>query len=186
GDTGYISLCKSIVYQQLAGKAAAAILLKFLRRFGTLKALTKEDSELTPDDFEFPRPSVVASLDVDEMRECGLGQRKSEYMKAVAEKFRDGELSDAKLAALSDDEVTKALVAIRGIGPWTADMFLMFHLKRANVLPTLDLAIRKSMCKHFGVPFTKTTPTHDELVALGRIWEPYRSVATWYMWRMSD
>ncbi|KAI8319023.1 DNA glycosylase [Martensiomyces pterosporus] len=188
-DTSYISLCESIIYQQLAGKAAAAILLKFLKRYGKLKdeskapLLDQENSGLDSGDFIFPSPELVATLDVAEMKAVGLGQRKAEYLKEVASKFNDGTLSDSMLASLPDEDVSKALVAIRGIGQWTADMFLMFHLKRANVLPTLDLAIRKAMCHHFGAKFGKNTPTHDEMVEMGRIWEPYRSVATWYMWQ---
>ncbi|KAJ1666438.1 hypothetical protein IW140_006417 [Coemansia sp. RSA 1813] len=189
-DTSYISLCQSIIYQQLAGKAAEAILLRFLKRYGTLKHAASKStgdqssaSSLTTKDFVFPSAEQVVEFDVDEMKAVGLGQRKAEYLKEVALNFSNGTLSEDMLAAMSDEEASRALVSIRGIGQWTADMFLMFHLKRPNVLPTLDLAIRKAMCQHFGVPFGKKTPTHDQMVKLGEIWEPYRSVATWYMWR---
>ncbi|KAJ2251793.1 hypothetical protein GGI13_003650 [Coemansia sp. RSA 455] len=191
GHTSYISLCQSIIYQQLAGKAAAAILLRFLKQYGTLKdeskadMLTASEASLGSSDFIFPTPQQVAAIDTEELKNVGLGQRKAEYLKEVANKFNDGTLSDEKLARMSDSEVAAELVAIRGIGPWTADMFLMFHLKRTNILPTLDLAVRKAMCHHFGVPFGKKTPTHEALVEMGQIWEPYRSVATWYMWRLS-
>ncbi|KAJ2061418.1 hypothetical protein GGI17_003099 [Coemansia sp. S146] len=191
GHTSYISLCQSIIYQQLAGKAAAAILLRFLKQYGTLKDESKADlltasgASLDSSDFVFPTPQQVAAIDTEELKNVGLGQRKAEYLKEVANKFNDGTLSDEKLAKMSDSEAAAALVAIRGIGPWTADMFLMFHLKRTNILPTLDLAVRKAMCHHFGVPFGKKTPTHEALVEMGQIWEPYRSVATWYMWRLS-
>ncbi|KAJ1719334.1 hypothetical protein LPJ53_005886 [Coemansia erecta] len=188
--TSYVSLCQSVIYQQLAGKAAAAILLRFLKRYGELKdpnkanILEADDGSLTSDDFIFPSAAHVTTLDVDEMKAVGLGQRKAEYLKEVANQFNDGNLSDEKLANMSDEEASQALVSIRGIGQWTADMFLMFHLKRPNVLPTLDLAIRKAMCHHFGVPFGKKTPTHEQMVEMGAVWEPYRSVATWYMWRL--
>ncbi|KAJ2158234.1 hypothetical protein GGF46_003911 [Coemansia sp. RSA 552] len=191
-NTSFISLCQSVIYQQLAGSAARAILRRFLRRYGTLKdeekraLLDDPRSELTEDDFYFPTPEAMVRLDVEDMRHAGLSQRKGEYLKAVAEKFHDGTLSDTLLAGMSDSEVSRSLVAIRGIGQWTADMFLMFHLKRPNVLPTLDLAVRKGMAQHFGVPFGKKTPAHNELVELAQIWEPYRSVATWYMWRVAN
>ncbi|KAJ2487583.1 hypothetical protein IWW37_005180 [Coemansia sp. RSA 2050] len=191
GHTSYISLCQSIIYQQLAGKAAAAILLRFLKRYGKLKdeskaeLLTVDGASLDSSDFIFPTPEQVAAIDTEELKNAGLGQRKAEYLKEVAKKFNDGTLSDEKLARMSDSEAAAALVAIRGIGPWTADMFLMFHLKRTNILPTLDLAVRKAMCHHFGVPFGKKTPTHEHMVEMGQIWEPYRSVATWYMWKLS-
>ncbi|KAJ2806055.1 hypothetical protein H4R21_001025 [Coemansia helicoidea] len=190
-DSSFVSLSQSIVYQQLAGKAAQAILLRFLRRFGEPKSAgagsppDRDDPSLGCDDFVFPSADVVATLDVDEMKAVGLGQRKAEYISAVAARFNDGTLSDERLAAMSDDEVSRALVAIRGIGQWSADMFLMFHLKRPNVLPTLDLAVRKAMCAHFGVPFGKKTPSHEQMVEMGRAWEPYRSVASWYMWRLA-
>ncbi|KAJ2780129.1 hypothetical protein H4R18_003633 [Coemansia javaensis] len=195
-DSCFTSLCRSVIYQQLAGKAAQAILLRFLKRYGTLVDAAKAPlllldgaegpSALSCDDFRFPGPQAVAALDVDEVRAVGLGQRKAEYIRAVAERFNDGTLSDERLASMGDDEASRALVAIRGIGQWTADMFLMFHLKRPNVLPTLDLAVRKAMCSHFGVPFGKNSPTHEQMVELARPWEPYRSVATWYMWRLAN
>ncbi|KAJ2726794.1 hypothetical protein GGI07_000305 [Coemansia sp. Benny D115] len=190
GQSSYESLCQSIIFQQLAGKAATAILLRFLKRYGQLKDASKtadlesESSTLTTADFVFPPPAMVAGLDVDEMRAVGLGQRKAEYLKEVATRFKDGKLSEGLLKDMSDEEVSRVLVAIRGIGQWTADMFLMFHLKRPNVLPTLDLAVRKAMCHHFGVPFGKKTPTHEQMVELARPWEPYRSIASWYMWRL--
>ncbi|KAJ1820738.1 hypothetical protein LPJ56_003376 [Coemansia sp. RSA 2599] len=190
GHSSFISLSQSIVYQQLAGKAAAAILLRFLKRYGQLKDASKatmleqDDGSLTYDDFVFPSPDRVAALDVDEMRAVGLGQRKAEYLKEVARRFSEGELSDEKLAKMTGDEVSRSLVAIRGIGQWTADMFLMFHLKRPDVLPTLDLAVRKAMCHHFGVQFTKNTPTHEQMIEMSRHWAPFRSIATWYMWRL--
>ncbi|KAJ1642803.1 hypothetical protein J3B02_001776 [Coemansia erecta] len=190
GYGSYVSLSQSIIYQQLAGKAAAAILLRFLKRYGQLKDASKaamleqDDASLTYDDFVFPSPDRVAALDVGEMREVGLGQRKAEYLKEIAKRFSDGELSDERLVKMTDEEVSTKLVAIRGIGQWTADMFLMFHLKRPDVLPTLDLAVRKAMCHHFGTRFTKNTPTHEEMVEMSRHWVPYRSVATWYMWRL--
>ncbi|KAJ2698785.1 hypothetical protein FB645_005541 [Coemansia sp. IMI 203386] len=190
GHSGYVSLSQSIIYQQLAGKAAAAILLRFLKRYGQLKDASKaamleqDDASLVYDDFLFPSPDRVVALDVNEMREVGLGQRKAEYLKEVAKRFSDGVLSDQKLAEMTDEEVSRSLVSIRGVGQWTADMFLMFHLKRPDVLPTLDLAVRKAMCHHFGVRFSKNTPTHEEMVEMSRHWVPYRSVATWYMWRL--
>ncbi|KAJ2305468.1 hypothetical protein IWW51_006219 [Coemansia sp. RSA 2702] len=187
GDTSYVSLCKSIIFQQVAGSAARAILLRFLRQYGTLKRTSPlpEGAQLTPADFVFPSAQAIVDMNVEEMRSYGLSQRKAEYLQAVAEQFNNGTLSEEQLARMTDAEVSQALVAIRGIGQWTADMFLMFHLKRPNVLPTLDLAVRKAMCHHFKVPFGKKTPTHEQMVDMARAWEPYRSVATWYMWRLA-
>ncbi|KAJ1901021.1 hypothetical protein LPJ66_001066 [Kickxella alabastrina] len=198
-QSSYVSLCQSIIYQQLAGKAAAAILLRFLKQYGIRKKpqqppilptaadeIEEMEAPVTADDFIFPPASLVFSLDVDEMKSVGLGQRKAEYLQEVARQFHEGLLSDTALALMSDEEVSRALVTVRGIGQWTADMFLIFHLKRPNVLPTMDLAVRKAMCKHFSVPFGKKTPTHEQMVEMGSVWEPYRSVATWYMWKYTD
>lgn len=176
-QSSYVSLCQSIIYQQLAGKAAQAILQRFVQRFGT-----PVDSE---DEYKFPEPSVVIELNLDEMKQTGVGQRKAEYLKEVAQKFHSGQLSDKLLSNMSDTEVSEVLVSIRGIGQWTADMFLIFHLKRPDILPTLDLAIRKAMSKHFNLPFSKTTPTHQQMVEAAQVWAPYRSVATWYMWKLA-
>ncbi|KAJ2542110.1 hypothetical protein GGF49_003118 [Coemansia sp. RSA 1853] len=190
-DTSFVSLCKSVIFQQLAGNAARAILLRFLKRYGTLidnskaSLLTDGSSALLITDFEFPTAQQVAAMDVDEMKAVGLGQRKAEYLQAVARQFNSGALSEKLLLGMSDENVSRALVSIRGIGQWTADMFLMFHLKRPNVLPTLDLAVRKAMCHHFKVPFGKKTPPHEQMVEMAQAWEPYRSVATWYMWRLA-
>ncbi|KAI9471468.1 DNA glycosylase [Coemansia mojavensis] len=177
-DSSFVSLCKSVIFQQLAGSAARAILLKFLKRFGTLK-----DQSLTH--FVFPSPQAVVSMDHAELKAVGLSQRKAEYLQAVAERFNNGTLSDELLVSMSDSQVSEALVSIRGIGQRTADMFMMFYLKRPNILPTLDLAVRKAMCHHFKVPFGKRTPTHNQMVEMANAWEPYRSVATWYMWRLA-
>ncbi|KAI7832967.1 DNA glycosylase [Kickxella alabastrina] len=198
-QSSYVSLCQSIIYQQLAGKAAAAILLRFLKQYGIRKKpqqplilptaadeIEEMEAPVTADDFIFPSASLVSSLDVDEMKSVGLGQRKAEYLKEIARQFHEGLLSDTALALMSDEEVSRTLVTVRGIGQWTADMFLIFHLKRPNVLPTVDLAVRKAMCKHFGVAFGKKTPTHEQMVEMGSVWEPYRSVATWYMWKYAD
>ncbi|KAJ2632269.1 hypothetical protein H4R22_001380 [Coemansia sp. RSA 1290] len=191
-DSSFVSLCKSVIFQQLAGSAARAILLKFLKRFGTLKDqslsyLLEDDSakQLTPAHFVFPSPQAVVSMDHAELKAVGLSQRKAEYLQAVAERFNNGTLSDELLVSMSDSQVSEALVSIRGIGQWTADMFMMFYLKRPNILPTLDLAVRKAMCHHFKVPFGKRTPTHNQMVEMANAWEPYRSVATWYMWRLA-
>ncbi|KAJ1866238.1 hypothetical protein LPJ55_006023, partial [Coemansia sp. RSA 990] len=155
-DSSFVSLCKSVIFQQLAGSAARAILLKFLKRFGTLKDqslsyLLEDDSakQLTPAHFVFPSPQAVVSMDHAELKAVGLSQRKAEYLQAVAERFNNGTLSDELLVSMSDSQVSEALVSIRGIGQWTADMFMMFYLKRPNILPTLDLAVRKAMCHHF-------------------------------------
>ncbi|KAJ2446305.1 hypothetical protein IWW46_000994 [Coemansia sp. RSA 2440] len=190
-ETSFVSLCKSVIFQQLAGNAARAILLRFLKRYGTLtdtsKAplLTDDSSELQLTDFEFPTAQQVVAMDVEEMKAVGLGQRKAEYLQAVAEQFNSGALSEKMLLGMSDENVSRTLVSIRGIGQWTCDMFLMFHLKRPNILPTGDLAVRKAMCHHFKVPFGKKTPTHEQMVEMAQAWEPYRSVATWYMWRLA-
>ncbi|KAJ1920958.1 hypothetical protein H4219_001011 [Mycoemilia scoparia] len=207
GDSAscFEALAKSIIYQQLAGKAARAIYIKFLALFGLnpppVPSATTDSSDNgtsstsknsgdgnweSEERIGFPSPAQVLTHTVETLRPAGLSVRKAEYILALASNFELGNLSDAKLLEMSDEEVSKSLTSIRGIGQWTVDMFLMFHLRRPNILPTLDLAVKKAMCQHFGVPFSKNSPKHDQLVELAKHWAPYRSIATWYMWQTQD
>ncbi|KAJ1675568.1 hypothetical protein EV182_001016 [Spiromyces aspiralis] len=187
------ALAKSIIYQQISGLAARAIYAKFLRLFDLDLPKAIVVSVDPNDDWgeqstapRFPTPSQVLSMSIDTLRSAGLSLRKAEYILELAQQFNSGNLSDVSLSSMSDEQVSRTLTSIRGIGQWTVDMFLMFHLHRPNVLPTLDLAVKKAMCQHFGVPYGKNTPKHAELVELAKVWEPYRSVAAWYMWQLLD
>jgi DNA-3-methyladenine glycosylase II len=160
------TLVRSIVYQQLSGKVAVVILGRLLRAAGP---------QLTPQSILKLRPS--------RMRALGLSKAKTEYIRDLARHVRDGSLDFGQLPALSDDEVIEKLVAVKGIGPWTAHMFLMFGLERLDVLPTGDLGIKNALRKEYGL---EALPTPAEMEKLAQRWRPYCTVACWYLWRTVD
>jgi DNA-3-methyladenine glycosylase II len=161
------TLVRSITYQQLSGKAAATI-------FGRLAAAAKVDP-LTPESILKLRPA--------RMRTLGLSGQKMGYIRTLARMTRDGEVSFEGLAKLDDAAVIEHLTRVKGVGVWTVQMFLMFALKRRNVLPTGDLGIRAAMKKAYSL---EALPKPAEMETLAAAWHPYCSVATWYLWRSLD
>ncbi len=166
-DTNLGMLVRAIVYQQLAGAAAAAI-------HGRLIAAL--DGEVTPE--------RLLALPDGALRSAGLSGRKAETLLDLAGKVADGTvvLDPGRLRAESDDEVIARLSSVRGIGTWTAQMFLLFQLRRLDVWPTGDLGVRKGYGLAWGIP----TPTPKQLDRLGDPYRPYRSVAAWYCWRAAE
>lgn len=162
------SLARAIVYQQLHGKAAATI-------FGRACALTPGR--------RFPRPVEWLALDADSIRACGLSANKAAALRDLAERAHDGRLDLRRAASLGDEELVERLVAVRGIGVWSAQMFLMFKLGRLDVLPTGDLGVQEGLRRLDGLV---ERPTAKELEARGAVWRPLASVAAWYMWRMTE
>jgi DNA-3-methyladenine glycosylase II len=160
------SLSKAIVYQQLAGKAAGSI----HRRFTDLVPGT-----MTAD--------KVLALDPEAIRSAGLSRAKRDAVLDLARHTVAGSLELQDLESLDDDVLTGALCRVRGIGPWTAQMFLLFELGRLNVWPTGDLAVRKGFSLAFG---RQPVPTARELEPLGDPFQPYRSLVAWYCWRVLD
>ncbi len=182
------SLAEAIVYQQLNGKAAETIFKRFA-------ALTGEP--LTPEG--------ILELSDEQMRGVGLSKQKSAYLKDLATKTSSGLLDFARLPDLPDAEVVEHLTQVKGIGVWTAQMFLMFTLKRENVLPTGDFGVRMAMYKHYLEVQRKVQraakssaaakkvrknkiklPTPEQMEKIAKRWEPYRSVACWYLWQSLD
>ncbi len=164
------SLVQSIVYQQLNGKAAATIHARVLALFGGGKGLT---------------PRRLLKMPAAKMRGAGLSANKLAAMRDLAEKTLSGVVRPRReLETLSDAEIIERLTAVRGVGVWTAQMFLMFRLGRPDVLPTGDFGVRKG----FGLLYRKSgrLPPPSALEKHGRVWAPYRSVASWYMWRKLD
>jgi DNA-3-methyladenine glycosylase II len=157
------ALCESVAYQQLAGKAAAAIFGRFVEAVG---------GEVTPE--------RVLALSEDELRAPGLSGAKARCIRALAERAASGELPLEALDDLPDEEIVAALSAVPGIGRWTAEMFLLFQLGRLDVWPVGDYGVRKGYALAYGLP---ELPTPKELTALGERFHPYRSVAAWYCWR---
>jgi DNA-3-methyladenine glycosylase II len=166
GEADFSSLAESIVYQQLNGKAAATIFQRFADLAG--EPLT---------------PQGILKLSDEQLRGVGLSKQKSAYLKDLAVKTAAGLLDFARLPALPDEEVIEHLTQVKGIGEWTAHMFLMFSLRRQNVLPTGDYGIQVAMKKHYK---KRKLPKPKDMQKIARAWEPYRSVACWYMWRSLD
>jgi len=161
----YGALVRTIVGQQLSTRAARAIYDRLTQRFGG-RAPTPE--EILADDPEELRTSV------------GLSHAKVRYLRSLAEHVLDGSLELGKLGRLSDDEVTARLTAVSGIGRWSADMFLMFHLQRPDVLPVGDLGIRKAFQALYGLP---ALPEAGEMERIAEPWRPHRSLACLFLWR---
>lgn len=163
----FASLVRSIGHQQLKGKAAETIL-------GRLK--TKLKNRVTP--------QALLKLSIEDLRTCGLSQAKSLALIDLAQKCCDGTIPEYKnLKTLDDDQVIDVLCQVRGIGPWTGHMFLMFQMGRLDVLPTGDYGVRKGYTQLYK---KKVLVTKADLEILGEKWRPYRSVASWYMWRVLD
>jgi len=166
-ETHFAALLRAVVYQQLAGAAAAAIHGRLIAALG---------GEVTPE--------RLLSLSADTLRAAGLSASKTASLRDLAAKVLDGTvvLDPSGLRAESDAEVVARLSAVRGIGRWTAEMFLIFQLRRLDVWPTGDLGVRKGFGLAWGIP----TPTAKQLEPLGDPYRPYRSVVAWYCWRAAE
>jgi DNA-3-methyladenine glycosylase II len=161
----YGALLRAITGQQLSVRAAQAIYGRLLERFGG----------------RTPTPAEILADDPDALKAAaGLSRAKVASLRSLAEHVLAGELELDRLAELSDEEVMRALVAVKGIGQWTADMFLMFTLHRPDILPVGDLGIRNAVARAYGLD---AVPQPDAVVAIGEPWRPYRTRASRYLWR---
>lgn len=162
------ALARNIIYQQLHGKAAAAIHARVLALFGGDKL----------------RPEDVLGAPDETLRGAGLSGAKLAALRDLAAKTADGTVPTlARLRRMPDEEIVERLTRVRGIGRWTVEMLLMFRLGRADVLPVGDFAVRKGFALAYGL---EESPKPKELTEYGERWRPYRSVASWYMWRAVD
>ncbi|HYL72739.1 MAG TPA: DNA-3-methyladenine glycosylase [Bryobacteraceae bacterium] len=166
-EPSFDTLVRSIVYQQLSGKVAKVI-------FGRLLDAVP-GKKLTP--------AGILKLTPARMRKCGLSKQKTAYIRDLARKTAKGHLKFEALPALPDEAVIEHLTQVKGIGVWTAHMFLMFALERPNVLPTGDLGIRSAIRKAYGL---EDLPHPKQIEELAASWHPYCSVASWYLWRSLD
>ena len=162
----FCSLAEAIVYQQLNGKAAVTIFNRFAAIAG--EPLT---------------PQGILKLSDEQLRSVGLSKQKSAYLKDLAAKTASGSLDFTRLHELTDEEVIQHLTQVKGVGVWTAQMFLMFSLRRPNVLPTGDYGVQVAIRKHYK---KRKLPKPKDMEKIAKAWEPYRSVACWYMWRSLD
>ncbi len=166
-DGSYRALARAIFFQQLAGPAARAIMNRVLEALDT-------------DDRRFFRPEEFLSATDEEIRSAGLSRQKLACLRDLSQKFASGELCEDEFAAQDDEEVVRRVAAVKGIGRWTAEMFLIFSLGRPDVLPVDDLGVRRGFQQAYGIP---ELPSPEEMERIAERWRPYRSVATWYMWR---
>src|SRR3954468_4592814 len=165
--THFDALCRSIVYQQLSTKAASTIHSRFLDLFEN----------------RVPTPEAVAATPEPKLRAVGLSTQKTSYIRDIANKVHTGALPLDHLDELPDQEIIDYLIQVKGVGVWTAQMFLMFRLGRLDVLPDLDLGIRNAIKKAYRV---RGVPNAKRIAKIGAPWRPYASIACWYLWRSLD
>ena len=160
------SLVEAIIYQQLAGSAAAVIYNRFVKIHG-----------------RFPEANQLLATPDSALRTAGLSSRKIEYLKDLSSKVADGQLKLSLLREMGDEQVIEHLLQGKGIGRWTAERFLIFCLGREDVLPVGDLGLRKAMQKTYGL---RQLPSPEVMHNIAQLWRPYRSIGTWYMWKSLD
>ncbi|HLU66700.1 MAG TPA: DNA-3-methyladenine glycosylase [Kofleriaceae bacterium] len=161
------SLTRAIIYQQLSGKAAATIYRRFLDLFGG----------------RFPSAAELAAIPMARLRGAGLSGAKAEYVLDLARRVADGSIDPRRFRRMEDEALIAHLTQVKGIGRWSVHMFLLFGLGRPDVLPTGDLGVRKGMQLLFRLP---DLPAPSAMEELAEPWRPYRSIASWYMWRLLE
>jgi DNA-3-methyladenine glycosylase II len=166
-DDAYGMLVRSITGQQLSTRAAATIYGRLTDRYGG----------------RTPTPQEIIDTDPQELRALGLSNAKAAYLRDLAEHIVDGELPVDDLASMSDTEVYDVLIAVKGLGRWTIDMFLMFHLGRPDVLPVGDLGIRKAIQVQYGL---EDLPSPSQMEQIAETWRPHRTLACLYLWESLD
>ena len=168
-ETNYFqSLTRSIIYQQLSGKAAKTISDRFI-------ALYEEK--------DYPSPNDILNTNHKTLRSVGLSNAKANYIKNISQAFLDGTVDYKNLNNFSDDEIMNQLITIKGVGPWTAQMFLIFTLNRPDIFPLGDLGVQKGFQKYFKL---EKIPTLDIMEKRAEQWKPFRTVVSLYIWRVID
>lgn len=162
-STPFMTLARAIVGQQVSTKSADATWARFVARCGRR-----------------PAPAKVAAVSLDELREVGLSRRKCEYIIDLATHFAEKKVQPSKWAGMDDEQIIADLCAIRGVGRWTAEMFLIFSLQRPDVLPLDDAGLLRAISLHY---FSGEPVSRFEAREVAQAWAPWRSVATWYLWR---
>ena len=167
--TVYASLVRSIVYQQLNGKVAGVILNRLLDLFPGKR---------------FPSPESILSISIDRLRGAGLSNQKAQYIRNIAQASIDGIVPDSRKAnRMTDQQLINQLTSIKGVGRWTVEMLLIFRLGRPDVLPATDYGVQKGFAI---VKCLDKHPKPKQLIVAGECWSPYRTVATWYLWRATE
>lgn len=165
----YTALTRAIVFQQLSGKAASTI-------YGRVVALTPGP--------RFPTPKDILAFSIEQLRSAGLSRGKASYIQNLAQAAIAGSLPTARqVVSMCDEDLITSLTAIKGVGVWTVQMYLIFTLHRPDILPIGDLGVRKGFSKVYK---KRKMPTPKALAAFGERWKPHRTVAAWYLWRAID
>ncbi|MBT3367452.1 MAG: DNA-3-methyladenine glycosylase 2 family protein [Nitrospina sp.] len=163
----YLVLCRAIIGQQISTKAAESISNRFVKIF--------KGSGVTPE--------RVQSLSDNQLREIGLSKQKVRYIKDLSVKFLDGTIRSHRMPYMRNEEIIQQLTGVYGIGPWTAEMFLIFSLNRLDVLPVGDLGLKAGLKKIYNM---RALPAPERVRALGKKWHPFETIGTWYTWRTLD
>jgi len=167
----FVLLCKSIYSQQISTTVAAVLFGRFREKFPRKR----------------PTPARVLKLLTEgseaDLKGCGLSRQKKKYLIDLAQHFLSGKIPNHRLSSLTDDEEIESLTAVHGIGRWTAEMFLMMVLNRPDVLPVDDLGLQRAIKQAYSL---KQWPKKTKMLKLGQVWRPYRTIASWYLWRASD
>ena len=161
----FLTLVRSIVGQQISVRAADTI-------WSRLQEAVKKIS-----------PPAILACPTESLRQCGLSARKTEYLFDLATHFGTGQIHTGRWPSMSDAEIISELTAVRGIGVWTAEMFLIFNQLRPDIFPLYDIGLQKAVAKHY---CAGERPGRSQLIGIGERWRPWRSVATWYLWRSLD
>ena len=164
----FTELVKAIIYQQLSGKAASTIYNRFLGLYSEKR--------------KHPSTKELINTDHEKLRNVGLSNQKVEYIKTIAEFFEVHPYSKKDFNKLTDNEIRDQIIGIRGVGPWTVDMFLMFTLNRLDVFPVLDLGVQKGFSK---MNKLKKLPSEKKMIKAAEQWKPYRSIASYYFWKIA-
>lgn len=164
GDA-FTTLARSIVGQQISVKAAASVWQKLVYQFSNIT------------------PSRIFTADIDQLRACGLSARKANYIHNLSARFLDGVYDEAKWQSMDDESLINLLIQFNGIGRWTAEMFLIFYMLRPDVLPLADIGLQRAISIHYHHNQSVDSPL---IIEIAKNWQPWRSVATWYLWRSLD
>ncbi len=167
----FVLLCRAIYSQQISSKVAQVLFARFCGKFPRRR----------------PTPQRVVELltngHAEDLKSCGLSRQKKAYLIDLAQHFLDGRIPNRRLSRMSDEQIIEALTAVKGIGQWTAEMFLMFVLNRPDVLPVDDLGLQTAVKRAYGMAHR---PKAAELREFGEKWKPWRTVASWYLWRAAE
>ena len=158
------SLCRSVIYQQISGKAAKKISDRYLSLFD-------QDVKMTPAD--------VLEIDIEKIYKVGISRQKSSYIKNIADAFSNNIINEKKISELDDQEIIKQLTSIKGVGRWTAEMFLIFTLRRTDVFPVTDLGVQKGFQIYYSLD---NLPTIEMMNQKSELWRPYRTIMSLYLW----